>query len=180
MSKKKAESVEAASALLRSLRDDLKCMGFGRDEDVSGADLVDVMGEYYDRIKRTLKHEPLLRVQTFPGLQPISLFDAVEVHPMVEHGEDGLIQASDDPLSTPCAFTVFLHLRKGGIETVRDFWFDPTEGGSMEVAAKEAADCAASLEDMLQVAGDAYPRVNYTAEDLVTEAVVSVSRSKMR
>ena len=167
--KKNNEHQEFAYGLLAALRQDLIDMGIGGDESVAGADLTDMMNEYLDRIGNVLKKIP--RVQTWLGLRQISLFDAVEVHPMIDDdsGED-LEQACDDPTASVTAFTVFLHLREGGIETVRDFRFDPSEPGAMEAAASEAADCATSLEDMLDVIADEpFERFNYTAESMVAE-----------
>lgn len=111
-----------------------------------------------------------VRVHTWLGLRPINLFDAVEIHPMIDDEDGGdLVQASDDGAASVTAFTVFLHLRDGGIETVRDFRFDPSSPGAGEYAAEEAAACAASLEDLLAVAGEAYEPKHYKAEDMIAE-----------
>lgn len=96
-----------------------------------------------------------MRVKTWQGLQPISEFDEVEIHEMVEDPESpgDLLQASDFDGVDPVAYTVFLHLHEGGIETVQDFWFDPSEPGAAEEAKEQADMLETQLLDMLSASG---------------------------
>lgn len=92
-------------------------------------------------------------VKTWCGLRPITEFDEIEIHEMGE-GEDGeLWQAVDCPGQPVVGFTVFMHCVQGGVETVQDFRFDPTEPGAAEPAKREAGMLGEQLRTMLLAAG---------------------------
>ncbi len=96
----------------------------------------------------------MMRVKTWLGLRPISAFDEIELHSMCE-GEGGeLLQSSDAPEQAVVAYTVFLHLHEGGIETVQDFRFDATdEQGVKDGAYLQAEMLHEQLFDMLCASG---------------------------
>lgn len=48
----------AAVILLNDIKEDLEAHGFGTDDEISGADLVDVMNDHYKRIKKFLGKLP--------------------------------------------------------------------------------------------------------------------------
>jgi hypothetical protein len=104
---------------------------------------------------RTIQSAEEMRVKTWQGLQPISEFDEVEIHEMVEDSDmpGTLLQKTCDESATHTAYTVFLHLHEGGIETVQDFWFDPSEPGACDNAKTEAGMLETQLLDMLSVSG---------------------------
>jgi hypothetical protein len=104
---------------------------------------------------KTVETAAEMRVKTWQGLQPISDFDEVEIHEMVEDPEEpgALLQKVCDEDCDHTAYTVFLHLHEGGIETVQDFWFDPSEPGAAEEAKAEADMLGTQLVDMLSVSG---------------------------
>lgn len=96
----------------------------------------------------------VMRVKTWRGLRPVTEFDEVEIHAMCEGEEDGdLWNILDCPGESPVAYTVFLHCVAGGIETVQDFRFDPSEPGGEQSAREEAKMLAEQLYDMLRAAG---------------------------
>jgi hypothetical protein len=96
----------------------------------------------------------------YAGLQPISKYDAVEVEPMIEdeHNPAELVSSSDDPIMTVCAYSVRLHVRTGGVETVADFRFDPSEHGTNAEARSQADIMAASLGTMIMAEDPTLPR----------------------
>ncbi len=103
--------------------------------------------------EKDLSPASAMRVKTWRGLRPVAEFDEVEIHAMCD-GEDGeLWQATDCPGDSPVAFTVFLHCAAGGIESVQDFRFDPSEPDGEQSARQEAEMLAEQLYDMLRAAG---------------------------
>ncbi len=85
------------------------------------------------------------------GLQDATKFDRVEIEPMIEDGEGGLVPAFDDLTSSVCAYSVRLHLKEGGVDTAFDFMFDPSEPEAGVKALKFAEQYAQSLGDILMV-----------------------------
>ena len=122
------------------------------------------------------RRPPVMAVTMYAGLQPISKFDAVEVEPMIEdeHDPAELVPSSDDPIMTVCAHSVRLHYRSGGVETVADFRFDPSEPGANAVALSQADIMAASLGTMIMADDPTLPR-RYVLRDaqlkLIEEAL---------
>ncbi len=103
---------------------------------------IDQSGHPYGRV----------RVPTmYSGLVPISEFNAVEIHKMASaiDGDDLMPIEDVEPGSSVIAFSVCLHFRRGGIDTVQDFHFDPTEPGARTVAERDAEELALSLSDMI-------------------------------
>ena len=87
------------------------------------------------------------------GLQPISMFDAVEIEEMIADPATGdLTPGCDDRTATPVAVSVRLHYRRGGVDTVADFHFDPAEPGAKWAAEKSAHDLGTMLSDMILAA----------------------------
>lgn len=124
-----------------------------------------------------------MRVVTQGGLMPITQFNGVEIHSMIE-GEESpeLVQACDDPDASIVAFSVFLHYRSGGVECVSDFAFDATMPGDSRRAAAAAVDCAISLTDML-VVSDPVPGEKFTGDhyaDTVDELQAEVEARQPR
>ena len=85
----------------------------------------------------------------YAGLVDAAHFDAVEIEDMIEDGAFELVPAMDNPDETPCAVSVRLHYSRGGVETVQDFYYDPTEPGAREIAVAEADALAASLGSII-------------------------------
>lgn len=50
--------MKKAVTLLNDIKEDLEAQGFGTDDEISGADVVDVMNDHYKRIKKVLKKLP--------------------------------------------------------------------------------------------------------------------------
>lgn len=126
----------------------------GETESQFVAAIIDELHARYESLKARSPCGECMRVKTWRGLRPITEFDEVEIHAMCEGEEDGeLLQASDCPGESPVAYTVFLHCVKGGIETVHDFRFDPSEPGAYKAAKKQAKMLSEQLYDMLRAAG---------------------------
>ena len=93
-----------------------------------------------------------VRVATmYDGLVCINQFDAVEIERMVTHPQapDELVPAEGEAGEIAIAVSVRLHYRRGGVETVFDFRFDPATPGAEESASQAADQLAFSLADMI-------------------------------
>lgn len=102
-----------------------------------------------------------VRVATmYGGLVPVREFDSVEIENMTDDpNAPGELIVADDywhdlahQPDTVTAISVRLHYRRGGVETVSDFCFDPTTPGKKEEAEAKARDLAVSLGDMIMMA----------------------------
>lgn len=93
-----------------------------------------------------------MRVLTQAGLRPVCTFDDVEVHAMqLLEGELCPASAGEEPWAE--AYSVFLHLREGGVECVHDFGFDASDSGAADDAKEHAEMLAIQLRGMLAAVG---------------------------
>lgn len=110
-----------------------------------------------------------VRVPTmYGGLVPVREFDAVEIENMTDDlNAPGELIVADDGWREPgqkrdtvTAISVRLHYRRGGVETVSDFTFDPATPDGKAAAESKARDLAVSLSDMIMMA-DPELKVDY-------------------
>lgn len=98
-----------------------------------------------------------VRIATmYCGLIPVHQFDAVEIEEMTQDSitPTELVPA-DQEGDVVAAISVRLHYRRGGVETVGDFWFDAPGIGGRNAAEQKARELALSLGDMIMMADPA-------------------------
>lgn len=117
-----------------------------------------------------------VRVATmYAGLVPVREFDAVEIEDMIEDPDaPGELIVADQKGDSVTALSVRLHYRRGGVETVSDFWFDPSTPEGRQQAESKANDLAVSLGDMIMMA-DPELKVEYVLGRRALEAQQSRS-----
>lgn len=101
---------------------------------------------------------PLMISTMYDGLKPASLFDAMEVEPMVWCEEAGsLVPESDGGGGSPTAISVRAHYWTGGVDTLADFLYDASEPGDRERAQRAADQYAASIGTVIMQADPTLP-----------------------
>lgn len=84
------------------------------------------------------------------GLVSAEMFDAVELEAMVFDAESQDFIPADG--EQPEAYSVRVHLAKGGVDTVQDFSFDPSEPGADERAKAHAQQYGLMIADIIKAA----------------------------
>lgn len=110
-----------------------------------------------------------VRISTmYRGLVPIEAFDAVEIENMIDDPDvaGGLIPRSDYDEQPPAAFSVRLHYRTGGVETIQDNRFDAADPSSVSAAETVTVNHALSLSDLLLASDPDLTLVHVLGESL--------------